>query len=341
MSHEVENMLYVGEVPWHGLGKRFEEPIYDVDTALKGAGLDFQVGLCDLRTDPVSPKKDEEGNIVAPAYDGGEVVQAHATYRMDTNAILGVVGMRYQPLQNKAAFAPFQPFLDAKEASIECAGVLFEGKRIWILAKLNRDDADIVKGDPITKYLLLSHSHDGSLAVHYGLTPVRVVCANTESMARSTNASTLFRLKHTAKVADRLTEISKIINVADASFEATVEQYRALAAKGIKSKDLEKYVKIVLGVDLEKPDEEIHTRTKKTLESVIANFEGGRGNSLPGVKGTWWAAYNAASEYLSHERGRSQESRVNQLWFGQAANMNQLALDTAVGMATGSLSLVA
>ena len=341
MSHEVENMLYVGEVPWHGLGKRFKDPIYDVDVALKGAGLDFEVGLRELATAPCEPKQDEEGNIITPAYSGGEIVQARATYRKDTDAILGVVGMRYRPLQNKAAFAPFQPFLDAKEAHIECAGVLFEGKRIWVLAKLNRDDADVVKGDPITKYLLLSHSHDGTLAIHYGLTPVRVVCANTESMARNASVSSLFRLKHTAKAEERLQEISKIVNVADASFETTIEQYRALAAKGINTKDLEKYVKIVLGVDPDKDEADISTRMKNTMESVIAKFEGGKGNTLPGVKGTWWAAYNAASEFLSHERGRSQEGRVNQLWFGQAANMNQLALDKAVEMATGSLSLVA
>lgn len=341
MSHEVENMLYVGEMPWHKLGKRFEVPPATVDEALVAAGMDFTVGLAPLQTVPVSEQKNEEGQIVVPAHEGLVKVDARATFRTDTGAVLGVVGMRYKPLQNRAAFKPFEAFIEAGEASIETAGVLFEGKRVWILAKLNRDNAEVVPGDEIAKYLLLSHSHDGTLAVHYGLTPVRVVCANTEAMARSANASKLFRLKHTAKVGDRLDDISRIVNVADARFEATVEQYRALAAKGIKTDDLDKYVKIVLGVDPDKDEEEISTRMKNTIASVVEKFESGKGNTLPGVKGTWWAAYNAVSEFLSHERGRSEEGRQNQLWFGQAANMNQLALDSAVKMATGNLQAVA
>jgi phage/plasmid-like protein (TIGR03299 family) len=341
MTAAVESMLYVGEVPWHGLGHAFNEPPVSVEVALAASGMDFHVGLADLQTCPMEPVKDKEGVILTPEHPGYLAVPGRATYRTDTGAPLGVVGLRYKPLQNADAFQPFQPFLDAGEAHIETCGVLYAGRRVWILAKLNRDNAVVVPGDEIAKYLLLSHSHDGSLAVHYGLTAIRVVCANTEAMARNHNASSLFRLKHTAKVADRLDDISKIVNVADARFEATVEQYRDLAARGIRTADLEKYVKIVLGVDPDKAEEDISTRAKNQMGRLVELFETGKGNDLPGVKGTWWAAYNAASEYLSHERGRNQESRVNQLWFGAAANMNQLALDAAVEMATGSLQAVA
>ena len=341
MTAAVESMLYVGEMPWHKLGKRFEEPPTTVEEALEAAGMDWRTGLVDLQTVPKDEQKDEEGNVIIPAHAGGLIVPGRATYRTDTGAPLGVVGLRYKPLQNVDAFKPFQPFLDAGEAFIETAGVLFDGKRVWILAKLNRDNAEVVPGDEIAKYLLLSHSHDGSLAVHYGLTAIRVVCANTEAMARSHNASSLFRLKHTENVGDKLDDISKIVNVADARFEATVEQYRALAKRQISSKDLEKYVRVVLGVKEDEDEDEISTRKKNQMARLVQLFEGGKGNDLPGVKGTWWAAYNAASEYLSHERGRNEESRINQLWFGQAANTNQLALDAAVEMATGSLQVVA
>jgi hypothetical protein len=82
-------------------------------------------------------------------------------------------------LQNKDAFAWFQPFLDAREAALHTAGSLRQGSRIWVLAKLNRDPLVIAEGDEVEKFLLLSHGHDGSLAVRCGFTPVRVVCANT------------------------------------------------------------------------------------------------------------------------------------------------------------------
>lgn len=62
-------------------------------------------------------------------------------------------------------------------------------------------------------------------------------------------------------------------------------------------------------------------------------FETGRGNNLPSIRGTYWASYNAVSEYLGYERGRSQQSRLDSLWFGDSANLNRHALEIALAMA--------
>ena len=93
--------------------------------------------------------------------------------------MLGIVGPRFAVLQNKDAFGWFQPFLDAKEAALHTAGSLRGGSRIWVLAKLNRDPLVIAAGDEVEKFILLSHGHDGRLAVRGGFTPIRVVCQNT------------------------------------------------------------------------------------------------------------------------------------------------------------------
>ena len=39
------------------------------------------------------------------------------------------------------------------------------------------------------------------------------------------------------------------------------------------------------------------------------------------------------TEYLTHQQGRSESNRLNSLWFGENANVNRHALDTAVEMA--------
>ena len=92
-----------------------------------------------------------------------------------------------------------------------------------------------MKNDEIAKFALLSNGHDGKLAVHFGFTPIRVVCANTESMARSSKASKLIRIRHHRFVKNNVEKLRDIMNLADQEFEATAEQYRFLASKQINA----------------------------------------------------------------------------------------------------------
>ena len=74
----------------------------------------------------------------------------------------------------------------------------------------------------------------------------------------------------------------------------------------------------------------------RMMGKIIPLFEHGRGNDLPGVKGTYWAAFNSIAEFLAYERGTrntTQDERLNNLWFGTSAEINRRALNTAVEMA--------
>jgi phage/plasmid-like protein (TIGR03299 family) len=234
MAHELElingeaQMFYRGEAPWHKLG-RFIEPDEALTTedAIVAAGLDWNVST-------------------RPLYlDDGTQAPSNAVVRDDTNGILGVVSQKYQPLQNREAFKFFDPFIESGEAMFETAGSLKDGKRIWVLAKINKDPLEIARGDVVDKYILLSNGHDGLVSVRAGFTPIRVVCQNTLSMATSNDASQLIRLKHTKNLQENLDKVAEIMNVANASFEATAEQYRFLANRTVSQADLERYVKLV------------------------------------------------------------------------------------------------
>ena len=322
MAHELEivngdaQMFWVGDVaPWHRLGKRLiQAPT--VEEGIRAAGLDWEVGLKDLFT------MGENGLY--------EMVDHKATYRKSDNKTLGVVGPSYEPLQNIDAFNFFNPFLEAKQATLETAGSLFDGKRVWILAKICRDDSVIVakSDDRVAKYILLSNSHDGSLAVRVGFTPVRVVCNNTLTMAINAKKD-LLRIRHTAKMKESLIKVQEIMNVANATFEATAEQYRALASLEINQLDLARYVRKVFAV---KDDEENPDANKTLLGKIVPLFEHGKGNDLEGVKGTMWAGYNAITEYLTHFRGKDDERRFDNVMFGQGNSLNQKALTVALEM---------
>lgn len=314
MAAQIESMAFFGATPWHGLGTPLEEAdLHDWQSACIKSGLNWEVELTPLVT------ADTQAKV------------AHRGVRRKTDGkILGVVGPKYHPLQNRDAFQWFQPFLEAKEAALNTAGSLCEGSRVWVLAKLQRDPLVIAQGDEVEKFILLSHAHDGSLAVRVGFTPIRVVCANTLSLAHRADASKLIRVRHSASIIENLANIREVMNLANAEFEASAEHYRLLARKSINQNDLRSYVKKVLKVENQA---KISTRTANIINEIMGLCESGKGNTLPSIKNTLWSSYNGVTEWLGYQRGNSESNRLNSLWFGDSANVNKHALETALTMA--------
>lgn len=310
MAHLVGSMMYVGKTPWHGLGKEIPEgKKLGIDEALIGAGLDWDVDLRRLYTE-----------------DGYTLLSIHercAVCRQEDNAVLGIVGPEYTPLQNKEAFAWFQPFLDTADVTLETAGSLKGGRWVWVLAKIQRASLMVGAGDEVAHYVLLSNSHDGSLAVRVGFTPIRVVCNNTLCLAHESEASRLLRVRHTARLLKNLDEIREIIDIAHEEFCATIEQYRALMKKEINQKDLAKYVKLVF---------ELPETGGRNLIPIIADLlDHGRGSDMAGR--TCWGAYNAVTEYLNYFRGKNQDNTLSSLWYGDSSQVNKRGLEAAMKMA--------
>jgi phage/plasmid-like protein (TIGR03299 family) len=328
MSHEIEvingqaSTFGVLKTPWHGLGKILDNPP-TTEEAIKCAGLDWQVSLVPLHG----------------AFNGVPLtgVNHWATVRSTDASVLGVVGPTYVPLQNVDAFKFFQPVLDAGEATLETAGSLRKGRRVWILARVKCDPVEIVPGDPVVSYLLLSNGHDGTMAIRAGSTLTRVVCSNTLSAAHQDGASKLLRIRHTDKASEALEVVRDTMNIVRREFEATTEQFKILARKGVVKADLESYVRKVFfpKVTLVSATEEVEDPAERLLGKIIPLFETGAGNDIPGVRGTAWAALNAVTHYLSHERGQNADNRVNSLWFGDSANTSQRAFTQALKFAAG------
>lgn len=318
MAHEVENMFSVKDVPWHGLGTILDDPP-TVEDAIRLAGLDWKV-----ECHPVYAKV---GGVEIPT-------ESVATIRDSDKSVLGVVGKGYKPLQNADAFKFFQPFIDSKQVVLDTAGSLRNGKRVWVLGRIKRSPIEIVKGDEILLYVLLSNGHDGTLAIRFGFPKIRVVCANTMAAAHNDAESKLLSIRHTKNAGDAIERVREVMNVADQSFVATAEQLRGMARKGVVVADLKKFVTEVFKPEVSLKDEvEAAKSCERLMGKIIPLFEHGRGNDLPGVSGTVYGAYNAVVEYLQYERGRDAGGRLDSMWFGDSAQLNKRAFQAAVRMA--------
>jgi len=337
-------MMYVGEVPWHGLGIKLDKPPNSLE-AIKAAGLDWEVAKYPLF---VQFGKDTQFMKKVDRYGLMPVDRIN----LPDCPVFGVVGQDYGIVQNRDAFSFFDPIISDTLAFYETAGALGEGERVWVLARLP-GDVVVYKDDRLMKYLLLVNSHTGMASVQIKLTPVRVVCNNTLTMALSFGES--MRIPHFPDVKKRLDFASTTIKKVFDNYRIVEESFKKMASKPFKEQDYRNYLDGVLPVPKLNPGD--GKQKEQRIERIVGQredctrmFEIGHENDPPEIKHTLWTAYNSIvyfADYILPLSDRIEisnlndlwkkyekedlERRIKRIWFGDAANLKVRAYDTAVG----------
>ena len=311
-------MMYSGEVPWHRLGTRLDEPA-TANEAIEAAGLGYEVELTRLVTVNDIPVPDKL-----------------AVVREDSKAILGIVGNTYRPVQNRECFG----FLDALVADgslrYHTAGAVGKGERVWMLAKLP-EDIRVKNSDDITeKFLLLSNSHDGTSSLRVFFTPIRVVCANTLAIAERNGRGQGVVIVHKGDLSIKIQQAQEVLGLAKSFYDDVELRINRLASHYPSLRQLEEYFKLVYP---DSPDGE-STRTKNVRQELHRLFEEGIGHKMPAIRHTTWTALNAVTEYVDHyrsTRGKTSieraSNRLDSAWFGSGARLKERAWELALQMA--------
>jgi phage/plasmid-like protein (TIGR03299 family) len=303
MAHELEmnedgtaSMFYAGDTPWHSLGTKVDH-LLTASEALEAAGLDWTVEKMPLSF------TDEDGF-------SHPVADRFATVRATDKKYLGVVGPDYKPYQNSEAFSFFDTVVDSGEAKYETAGSLFGGKRVWMTAKIG--ETMTICGEEHDMYLLLSNSHDGSRALTAATSIIRVVCANTETMALR-GAKTKWTLRHRVSLEGKAEEARTALQLAfknASAFKAEVEKLLAVEV----DKDL--FTEIVSSILPEQKRQK-----EKNVEQLVSIFESEPTVVDTDAAGNGWGAYNALSFWLDRRKMKSAEGRMLSLTEGYAAGL--------------------
>lgn len=335
MAHNINRNALTGkdaffsvkEKAWHGLGQIVEDYPTSAE-ALKFAGLDFEVKKQNLYAETQAYQIGVNNDM--------EKLKSHfATVRTDTNQILGVVGKKYQIVQNKQAFTFFDKIVGGGDGiKYETAGALGDGERIFITAKLP-DQIRVDKNDLIEQYIFLTTSHDGSGAIMAAFTPVRIVCNNTLSAAIG-NCSNTITIRHTASAVEQLKEAHKVMGISHQLAAELEPILQKMARNHITDKDTRRLISLAMA-----PTDIVFqavrdNRTNVEFSSQYENIIGGvmqyamtsESQQMASTAGTVFGAYNAITGYYQNAKDwRTDDEKLKSILFGGGADRTKKAFE--------------
>ena len=317
MAHLIEQMAYVGQTPWHGLGNELSanQPI---EVWQKQAGMDWEIKEAPVQfTDVVD--ETQSRLITFP--------QSKVLYRSDTHAPLSVVSHRYQVVQPREILEFYRDLTEVSGFQLETAGVLKGGKKVWALARTGHS-ATIQANDVTNAYVLLATACDGTLATTAQFTAVRVVCNNTLAVAIDDSKGAVKIRHNTTFDADA---VKRQLGISVSNWDTFMYRMKLLSERKVKHADAETFFRQLFTDPRQaasaKPNEQAMSKT-------LAIYNGrGRGAELGSSNGTALGLLNSITEFVDHERrARNTDYRLDSAWFGDGAALKQRALDSTLAM---------
>ena len=306
MAASVENMFYVRETPWHGLGTRVNEALNSKE-ALTAAGLNWNV-------------------VQEPIYtETEELIEGYkANVRDADRQILGVVTDRYKIVQNQEAFA-FTDELLGEGVRYETAGSLQGGRKIWLLAHLPHEY--IISGERISPYLVFFNSHDGSGAIKAAITPIRVVCQNTLNLALST-AKRSWSMIHTGDIKGKMQEAKDTLFMAEKYMDNLGKEFETLRRKKLTDEQVLEYIEILLPLEEDSTPQQIRNMKRLREDMKMRYFDA---PDLKDVGKNAYAFVNAVSDFATHAEPLRRTTNYKENLFARTVEGNPL-IDKAYQM---------
>lgn len=331
MPDNVGRMFYYGETPWHKKGEKLNDPA-NADEAVEHGGLDWEVELFPIVTSeqPASPITKRKAVVRRDRKPG------------DPSRVLGVVHPGFKPLQNRDGAKIFDSLIGHGKRIYHTGGYLGDGEVVWLLAKLPAE-IKIAENDVVEPYMLFTNSHDGSIAVDFRLTTVRVVCQNTLSIAlRGKEQSLVFKHAHQGNY--RLLETE-----ADAFFKFSLQrvaelgiEFQAMNNTPLSTPSFEEFVEMLVPlptpptgaraseIALKRYDTRVE-KLRATQAGIQSVFKEGFQNDLkisPAPE-TVWGALNAVTAFVDHAQ-EIKGDRYAHAIFGRGATLKYSAYKLAL-----------
>ena len=284
-------------------GGSWEEPTRCSDAFLKETGLDWTVEAHPLHVNVV----DEYGNPREVNCD--EDVGHFRRNGGDSRVYLGATGPGYELFQNHEAMELLEAVCGESGAEPLKGGSKNDGKFCWLQARMP-ENLTILDGDEVEQLFTLFWGHGGMASIQAGGTAHRMTCLNMLPMVRrDLESAAFFKIRHTASMKARIEDAIKALHRTSEAFEEFGKAARAMASIRFDGARWNNLVEELVPL----PKEGRATRALNIRERLNELYHTGQGTHIPGVWGTGWGAWNAVTEYTTHERSTSGEGEVQRL----------------------------
>lgn len=336
MSHNVESMFSAGRPSWHGHNDLNVEEKVKWQEALTLSRTDWRVFKAPLYA-LVNESEFKQG--ADPVYAPVPTSDSWAIVRDNDLAPLGTVGSRFVPIQNdeEAKFA--SEIVDTGEANFITGGALGHGNIVWYCLELPKEILIGGMSSETTKlYLSVVNRHDGKGAFKAIVSPTKIECQNTMTMAFRTARSS-FSIRHTANAELRMQQAREALQVSYAYADEFEKEMNALLNEAASKKTLVSTVEDIWG---ERPEDKGRSQSRwdnrvEEIEWVWANSP----NIVDDVKNTRYGVLNAFTEWGQWGRNfrgtggdpvKQDARRVQEVLMGSTARINQSAYEILAGV---------
>ncbi|NAR65001.1 DUF932 domain-containing protein [Acinetobacter haemolyticus] len=344
MAHQLEQMAYVGETPWHGLGNQLTQN-QPIDVWAQQAGMDWRIESSNVSY----MAQNERGQSIILPYEEQRVL-----YRSDTHAPLSVVSQRFQEVQPREILEFYRDLTEQSGFELETAGVLKGGKKFWALARTGQTSS--LKGKDVSNgYILLATACDGTLATTAQFTSIRVVCNNTLAIALKGQSSStgVVKVPHSTKFdADK---VKQQLGISVRGWDEHMYEMKQLSQRKVTQYEAAAYFDAVfnnttmsitdqedniiqfyrdVATQAQAKGKEKSEPNAKSMSKAMEMFNGqGRGANLSSAKDTAYGLLCSITEFIDHERrAMSTDHRLDSAWFGTGASIKQRGLEQALSM---------
>jgi len=283
------------------------------------------------KTDIIEVLEETKLNFIAEpreifTSDGVTIPDNRAIVRNDNNKSLGIVGNRYQIIQNSDAFTIMDNLIKETGGEYISGGFTGKGSRVCLQAQLG--ESFNINGDNGHEFRInCVNSFDGTSNLQIYFMVYRQICTNgMMGWAKDQNHSVSIR--HSKSADFRLGEASRILGIAKDYIINFKQNAEILAQKMVDRNMVKKFLNEVLG----NPNKEnktsgelkLSTRLNNQHQKVISLFENGTGNNGK----TAYDLVNGVTEFVDHNKTGS----IDSMLFGTGAQLKEKAFEVALAL---------